>query len=318
MSLSETKTNKIDGNQSVIMVDMHVVRYTSMSLFLWLLSLLCCCVVAEIKNYENDPNMAKAMEYDLGFCDYNEADRVKAEKYYLEYLKDVNESFQKARVYAHIGALYATGFDIRKGEKADYDKARYYFRKVLELEPNRIDWATIQARTMLASMEESRESRIRARMDVYEWLSGIDAEKIRRLWLPLTPDNNSPTKLQLQMLRELPGSIKGTVGRNIIVGIKYLLRDKAQSYLLEISERFAGTELDKVARQHAAERGISLRKAPTIEVLEPEVEKVAEEEVSEEGAGPVWTYWLVGGAVGVAIAAGVVLAVLLRKKPRAK
>lgn len=288
-----------------------------------LLVLSCDCRVwasLALMNYDNDPNMAKAMEYDLAFCDYNQADRVKAEKYYLKYLKDVNESFQKVRVYDHIGALYATGFDMRKGERADYDKARYYFRKVLELEPERIAYPTIRARTMLASMEGQTAERVKARLDVYEWLLPIDEEKIEKNWLPLYPGNNSPTPLQKKKSVGLwKGLLSSTVPTNIMAGIRALPESEGRQYLLEISERFAGTELDKVARQHAAERGISLRKAPKTEVLEPEVEKVAEE-VPEEGAGPAWTYWLLAGVIGMgmAIAAGVVVAVLLRKKTRAK
>ena len=91
-------------------------------------SLFCCWAFGSttLRNYDNDPDLARGMQYDLAESGvgYDKADRAKAEKYYLEYLKNVQESFQKARVYARLGALYATGFDVRKGEKADYDKAR--------------------------------------------------------------------------------------------------------------------------------------------------------------------------------------------------
>src|SRR6056297_3105765 len=71
-----------------------------------------------IVNYDNNPDLQKAMEYDLSmnkkrfikpdgtvdqrlYDSYVEnADQKLAEKYYLKYLKDINEPFQRARVYA--------------------------------------------------------------------------------------------------------------------------------------------------------------------------------------------------------------------------
>lgn len=267
------------------------------------LSLFCYCAFGSLslKNYDNDPNMAKAMEYDLGEHpgDYDKADRAKAEKYYLEYLKNVKESFQKARVYARLGALYATGFDVRKGEKPDYDKGRFYFRKALELEPERIDRSTIKARTMLASMEEAGRIRVKARMDVYEWLLPIDEEKIRKEWLPLTPDNNSPTPLQMKKL-DVRHRIQSSMETNMLSEIKHLPDVEAEEFMLDIVDRFAGSNLDKLARKHAAERNIPLPKMSTTN---------AEEEV-EEATYLSWAYWLPAGIIGI----GVLTAVLLLKK----
>jgi len=269
------------------------------------LGLFCYCAFGSLtlKNYDNDPNLARGMEYDLGESgvDYDKADRAKVEKYYLEYLKNVQESFQKARVYARLGVLYATGFDVRKGEKADYDKARIYFKKALELEPERIDYTTIQARSMLASMHESGSDRVNARMEVYEWLKSINEEKINQLWLPQTPGEQHPNERLILHSKKLVANLPSSLETNIMGGIKHLPEAEAQQYLLEIVDRFAGTDLEKLARKHAAERGFSLGE---------EVEKPREEKGSEEVLDPAWAYRLLAGIIGI----GVLTAVLLLKK----
>lgn len=295
------------------MVKLERSKQTAMAAIVVTLGWFCYCAFGSLslRNYDNDPNMAKAMQYDLGenHHDYDKADRAKAEKYYLEYLKNVQESFQKARVYARLGALYATGFDVRKGEKPDYDKARIYFKKALELEPERIDYTTIQARTMLASMHELGSDRVKARMEVYEWLKSIDEEKINQLWLPLTPGEQRPNSLVMAQTKHLVAELPSVLETNIMGGIKHLPEAEAQQYLLEIVDRFAGRDLEKLAQKHAAERGIPLPEMPTTKPRE-EVEKPREEKVPEGAAYPAWVYWVPAGIIGI----GVLTAVLLLKK----
>lgn len=295
-------------------------KKTSMAAILVTLSCLCYCAFGSLslRNYDNDPIMSKAMEYDLGenHHDYEKADRAMAEKYYLEYLKNVQESFQKARVYIRLGALYATGFDVRKGEKADYDKARYYFRKALELEPERIDYTTIQARTMLASMEQAGRARIEARLNVYEWLLSVNEEKILKDWLPLTPDNNSPTSLQMKKL-DVRYNLLSNLETNMLSEIKHLPDAEAEGLLLEIVDRFADRNLEKVARKHATERSIPLPEIPTTEPRE-EAEKPREEKIPEEAAHPAWAYRLPAGIIGIGVLAALTAVVLLKKKPTSR
>jgi tetratricopeptide (TPR) repeat protein len=299
-------------------------KQTAIAAIVLTLSWFCYCAFGSLslRNYENDPNMAKAMEYDLGENqhDYDKADRAKAEKYYLEYLKNVQESFQKARVYVRLGALYATGFDVKKGEKADYNKARFYFRKALELEPERIDRSTIKARTMLASMKEAGRARIKARLDVYEWLSSIDEEIIRKEWLPLTPDNNSPTPLQMKKL-DVRYNLLSNLETNMLSEIKHLPDVEAEGLLHEIEQRFSGTEMEKLASKHAAEKSIPSPEIPKtkapVEVEKPREEivpeKPHEEKVPEEAAYPAWVYGVPAGIIGIG-AMTAVLVLLLKKK----
>ena len=300
-------THQLTDEGDISMIKLERTKQTATATILVTLGCFCYCACGDslsLRNYENDPNMAKAMEYDLGENpgDYDKADRVMAEKYYLAYLENVTEPFQRARVYDHLGALYATGSNPRKGEKSDYDKARYYFRKVLELEPHRIDWPTMRARTMLASMEQSTEARVRARLGAYEWIASIDEGKIRTQWLPLTPDNNVPTELQMAKISGVHKSLISTVQTNIMGGIKHLPDAEAEQYLLDIVHRFAGSKLDKLSREKLEERAIS--------IPEPEVQKPTGGKVPQETANPAWAYWLLGGI----IAGGVLTGVLLLKR----
>jgi len=278
------------------------------------LSWFCYCASGDslsLRNYDNDPNLAKAIEYDLEHngADYEKADRAKAEQYYLTYLEDVNESFQKARVYASLGALYATAVNPQRKEKPDYDKARVYFKKVLELEPKRIAYPTIRARTMLASMDQSGSARVSARIDVYEWLNSIDEEKMRKLWLPLTPGGEGPSDLIIRSTKNLQEGLQTSLETNIIGEIKHLRDAEAEEFLLEIAERFAGSELDRLAREKLAEKGIPIPDSAT-KPVEPEVEKRAEEKDPKEAANPAWASWLLAAVIG----AGVLTVVLLLKK----
>jgi tetratricopeptide (TPR) repeat protein len=267
--------------------------------------------------------MAKAMEYDLGENqhDYDKADRAKAVKYYLEYLEDVNESFQKARIYACLGALYATAVNPKLQEKPDYEKARMYFQKVLDLEPTRIDRTTIRARVMLASLDKFGSDRVRADMEVYEWLRSIDEEKMRKLWLPLTPDDEGPSELIIRSTKNLQESLYNTLESNVIAVIKHLPEAEAQQCLLEIEQRLSGTEMEKLSRKHAAERSISLpEKKKTQEPEEVEKpreeiapEKLLEEKVHEEAAYPAWIYPALPGIIVIG-ALSAVLLLLLKKK----
>jgi hypothetical protein len=141
-------------------------------------------------NYYNDPHLGKAMEFDSekNGGDKKKADRSQAEFYYLRYLKDANEPFQRARVYCQLGSMYATSFNKEKGEKKDREKARGYYRKALEIEPQRIDACMIEVRCMLATLEHKPGfDTLKARVGVYEWLAGFNEQTLKQKWLPLQP-----------------------------------------------------------------------------------------------------------------------------------
>lgn len=100
-----------------------------------------------VVNYENDPNLTRALEYCLEANpgNYEKGNRELSEKYFLAYLEVAEDSFQKARIYDYLGAMYAVAINPKLNEKPDYEKATYYYQKVLELEPVRIAYPTIRA-----------------------------------------------------------------------------------------------------------------------------------------------------------------------------
>ncbi|MCP4613244.1 MAG: hypothetical protein GY845_31520 [Planctomycetes bacterium] len=202
-----------------------------------------------IRNYDNDPDLAAAMEYDSAEAtDRSKVDRELAEKYYLEYLKKDIPSFQKARVYLLLGSLFTVGSDPRNGIMPDREKGHKYLEKVLQLEPERIDSATIRARTLLASSPLfSREEGLQKHLDVYEWLSSLNEEKFQKLWLPLEPDQKAILPITLKRLQNYVPNVKHSQAMNSVDLAIYLPDREAR--LAEIIGRFPDTEIADIARK---------------------------------------------------------------------
>jgi hypothetical protein len=154
-------------------------------------SLVLCMLAGSsrgLMNYSNNPDLAQAMQFDpeTNRVGMRTADRAKAEYYYLKYLEQEKEPFQRARVYCQLGALYAVTFNREKGEEPNDAKARQYYKKVLELEPQRIGRPTMTARGMLIGLDHPPGmERVKAGMELYQWFASWDEAKIREQWLPL-------------------------------------------------------------------------------------------------------------------------------------
>lgn len=202
-----------------------------------------------IRNYDNDPDLAAALEYDRGeTTDESKADRELAEKYYLEYLKKDIPSFQKARVYLRLGSLYTVGSDPRNGIMPDREKGHKYLEKVLQLEPERIDSATIRARTLFASSPLfSIEEGLQKHLDVYEWLSSLNEEKFQKIWLPLEPDQKAILPITLKRLQNHVPHVKHTMAVNSVALANHMPDREAR--FAEIIGRFPDTEIADLARQ---------------------------------------------------------------------
>jgi hypothetical protein len=161
-------------------------------------SLVLCMLAGSsrgLMNYSNNPDLAQAMRFDpeTNRVGMRTADRAKAEYYYLKYLEQEKESFQRARVYCQLGALYAVTFNREKGEEPNDAKARQYYKKVLEFEPQRIGRPTMTARSMLIGLDHpAGMERIRAAMEHYRWLASWDEAKVRAQWLPLWKPGTRP------------------------------------------------------------------------------------------------------------------------------
>jgi len=163
-----------------------------------------------VVNYDNHPDLEKAKLYDLtvenekfmradGSFDHElyksylaGGNRELAEKHYLAYLQDVTDSFQRAAVYARLGDLFCGIADPRVGTPIDRNKARMYYRKALEAEPERIGSATLQARGFFATDANTDEERFAAYMDYYQWLLSIDEKTLKEKALPNRPPRVLP------------------------------------------------------------------------------------------------------------------------------
>ncbi len=200
-------------------------------------------------NYDNDPDLTKAMYYDTELCagDYDRADRELAVKHYLAYLGRCKDSFQRARVYYELGVMHSTAINRKKDEKPDLEKARSYFQKCLEEEPERIGGATCRARTQLASLHQHGSARIRARMDVYEWFLTINEAKVRALWLPLRP-GEVPTERRIAIMAQRTKGPAESTAYNMVSDVKSGLKIAAFQ-LAEIVRRFPGTYAAKLVKE---------------------------------------------------------------------
>ncbi|MHC4322893.1 MAG: hypothetical protein ACYSUX_01325, partial [Planctomycetota bacterium] len=233
-----------------------------------------------IINYDDNPNLKKAMEYDLtmnnmiflkpgGSFDkelydsyVKKADCKLAEKYYLAYLEDVNEPFQRARVYSKLGALYIgrVSRDVTPLDEIDKEKALQYYRKALAEAPEAISVASINTRAGLAVLPDPYEA-FNAQKEYYEWVLSINKQKIIDNWLPLRPGNVKPSEFAVDHLLGIVDILKESEARNIAERAFTLGRIAMQReggdglqfdprYLLEIIEKFPGTKASEYAKKH--------------------------------------------------------------------
>jgi len=225
----------------------------------------------EVVNYENDPVLAKAMEYDreMNGGDANKADRAMAEKYYLEYLerKEV-PSFQRAHIYTQLGVLYTTASNRKRGEEPDYAMATGYFRKALEAEPVRLGYSTIRARGMMRAAANhvrfppNRSDPVRAStaaiessIEGYTFLGTVDANAIRENWLPRKP-GDVPLPSEIASLTELARGLEHIICENVKGFALPVPSSELEPVLRGIIDRLPGTDLAASATEILRERGL--------------------------------------------------------------
>ena len=208
-------------------------------------------------NYDNDPDLNEAFRHDSEYAvNQEDASRIEAEASYLRYLEKNNlPSFQQAKVYCQLGVMYTTTAIADRGEDVDYYKARMYFEKVLELEPERIGNATIRARTFLASLpDQSSDDNISKGLDVYEWASAITKETLQKNWLPNRPEETEiPRLVLLSMDNYIPNIVEVMAGNSLALISRTEDRDLR---LKRVSERFSGMPI--AAWADAMAKGMSL------------------------------------------------------------
>jgi tetratricopeptide (TPR) repeat protein len=261
-----------------------------------------------IVNYDNNPNLQKAMEYDMtidpavfykedGGIDMElyrsylaKANRELAEKHYLAYLEEVKEPFQRVRVYAKLSELYSGGVspEVAPHPTAkDIEKALEYCRKAMAEAPEAVSFATLSIRGTLTRLPD-RENEFHALGDYYRWLLSIDEQKIINNWLPLRPGNDRPSQHAVDDLLETARIHAGGMASNLVDLAVNLGRAKWQKpspvkgqpteydpcYLLEIIEKFPGTKAQELAKMEVAKlnliiAGEHLKQVPSAEKEKP-------------------------------------------------
>jgi hypothetical protein len=239
-----------------------------------------------ITNYDNNPNLQKAMEYDLtlnskiffrpdGSTDKElyrsyvaKASREMAEKYYLAYLEEVKEPFQRLRVYAKLSNLYSGGVRQEVAPHPtpkDIQKALEYCRKALAEVPEAVGFATIHIRGV-ATMLPDPEERFCALEDYYQWMLSLDEQEVTDHWLPLTPGEDKPDKATVDYFLKIVSTFDDTTAYNLVDLAVNLGRGKMRRpspdkkhlpeydpcYLREIIQRFPGTRAEEYANREMA------------------------------------------------------------------
>lgn len=201
---------------------------------------------ARLHNYENDPDLEKAIRYDRELNDGRSGSQELAEKYYLAYLEKCEESSQRAKVYVQLGVLFSTNVDKANGEKRDQEKCIAYFNKALEEEPERVGKETYRARSFLTSYASSGADRVRARMDLYEWLLNVEKAKDVE-WLPETPQRPASQR-DIDRITSLFKSSRSVTARNMTYEASESLNSEMR--LQEIIDRFPGSYAEDEAKRY--------------------------------------------------------------------
>jgi hypothetical protein len=184
-----------------------------------LIGAVCFCSPSSARAQDRpvDPDLRTALSYD---GEYNGGDPARcsqtmAETYYLKYVEHCTDSGERARVYSQLGALFNTDYQVSRGEKPDYDKARIYFAKALKAEPQRIGLATIRARLGMATPQQSIDERLTIRIHTFKWLSALRAETPRDQLL-LDVLGQRPKESDLRALLDLASHVQESAAYNML------------------------------------------------------------------------------------------------------
>ena len=218
--------------------------------------------LARLVNYEDDPDLKAAMQYD---SEYNGGDRdlasqSLAEQHYLRYLQRCREPSQRAKVYVQLGVLFATNWHGDKGEQPDYEKSVEYMKKALEEEPERVGSETIRARCFLLTPLHTRQEAMELRCQNYEWLLGVQAalggEAKPEILLPDVPGEPLAAH-RIGALKSLAVNVVSSEGYNLAsTADSFPDRFDRLRHLEDVIRRFPGTAAEEEARARlAAVRG---------------------------------------------------------------
>lgn len=209
-----------------------------------------------INNYDNDPDLARAMRFDSeqNGHDKDAANQARAEAYYLKFLERAPDTYRRVAVYTQLGVLFSTSFQPEKGEKRDLAKAGAYFARAIEEAGDRVSRAAIRARLNRTTPNLPPEQRIRMRIDLFELLEEIgnlDHADLQGRWLT-PPGFAPPTITETTRFQDLTVNFRDTTAWNM-TGEAFLTDDPVK-YLNMIKERLPGTRAAEMADRRLAQR----------------------------------------------------------------
>lgn len=234
-----------------------------------------------IVNYDNNEDLNMAMQYDLTiessfFNDENgmpDSDKYQkclnkvnftlAEKHYLQYLEKITDKFQRARVYAKLGRLNAGLVNNKVVEtgKVDDVKAREYYLKAIEQDPNAIAPVLLDARAGATVIYDNIDKSFEAKLDYLEYLYGLDRETVKDNYLPskpgdYTPPSDSIVDMVITEINERIDTMENGIARMAYVSGKRAAdnlgntNNLEQTYLRKVIKRFPDKKVSEKAKAY--------------------------------------------------------------------
>lgn len=177
--------------------------------------------VAQVVNYDDDPDLALAMQCDpeMNHVDLDAANREVAEEKYLEYLKRSDlPGWQRARVYTQLGTLFSTNLNPRRNEKPDRGKAQQYFAAAVAAAPDLSGVPMLRAHSGLGA-SGSRQVRMQACLEALRWGMSIARRGVRETWLPRFP-GDVPSEPDVAQVRKVLDEWMWVESKNLVSGAR--------------------------------------------------------------------------------------------------
>ena len=208
--------------------------------------------IAQLVNYENDKDLARAMTHDSVLATNPELiSQAQAEHWYLQYLSHATDKSQRAKVYFQLGYIHAAGARPNTDDKRDHAKARRYMEAAIEANPTGLCQELVFARTHLASLQERREDRISKRLEVYQWLATLDERALAEnlvLPQPRPKPAHDAAAPAVDAMQQAVADTRAQAIARLAALVQALRRTEAVNIVADASSsQFPETELRRIA-----------------------------------------------------------------------
>jgi hypothetical protein len=196
------------------------------------------------------PDLAKAIAYDDEVnAGKGTGNQLLAEKHYLAYLGQEQAPDRSAWAYTQLGLLFSTNVNADRREKPDFAKARRYFAKAIELQPEAVNFTMLRARLGRAVPMASKSELLEVAIDGYKWMKDVQEGDLKKLWSADFYPPQQDMALAYASFKSLFDRVWQVEGRNL-VHTAMLTDDRLASL------RRIGTELPNTPAAAAAQAKI--------------------------------------------------------------